>query len=112
MSYTFNGWNDGSTTIAANSSYTPTGNTTFTAKWIESYHYIVTAPSINKNASISERTVIFKKNDGTTTQKEATSSQTTTYSFNGWYTSSSGGTVKISTNGGNYRTFSGENLYA
>ena len=112
MSYTFNGWNDGSTTITANSSYTPTGNTTFTAKWIESYYYIVTAPSINKNASKSERTVIFKKNDGTTSQEKATSSQTTTYSFNGWYTSSSGGTVKISTNGGNYRTFSGENLYA
>ena len=33
--YTFNGWNDGSQTYAANAEYTVSNNVTFTAQWIE-----------------------------------------------------------------------------
>ena len=111
-SYTFYRWRNGSTDYQAEGSYQLSGDITFTATWNQSHSYTITAPTVSRNNSIVSRIITFHYNDGTNTTSTATSSNTTSYTFKGWYDNTSGGNIKISSNGGSYHPSSGEILYA
>lgn len=111
-SYTFYRWRNNSTDYWAEGSYRLSGDTTFTAVWTPSPSYTITAPAVSHNDSTDSRTITFHYNDGTNRTTTATSSNTTSYTLKGWYTSANGGDKKISSNGGSYSPDSGETLYA
>ena len=111
-SYTFRYWYDGSTNYQAGYSYTLSGDKIFTATWSQSHSYTIIAPTISRNNSTASREIKFYYNDGTNDKSTAISSNTTSYTFKGWYNNTSGGSVKISSNGGSYHPSSRETLYA
>lgn len=70
-----------------------------------------TTPTATRNSTITSKTINFYSNGGSTTKESQTVSETTTYTSNGWYTATSGGTRRAS-NGGAYTPSSSETLYA
>jgi uncharacterized repeat protein (TIGR02543 family) len=90
--YTFNGWytsSSGGTKISA-STAAPSSNTIYYAQWMVKY---VTVTWNANGGSVSPTSV--SKQEGTTLTALPTPTHTN-YTFNGWYTASSGG-AKIST---------------
>jgi uncharacterized repeat protein (TIGR02543 family) len=110
--YTFNGWytaSSGGTKVGnAGASYTVTGTITLYAQWTASgggtTSYTVTFDA-NGGSSVSSQTV----DSGESISLPATSRSG--YTFNGWYTASSGGT-KVGNSGASYTVTGNITLYA
>lgn len=115
-SYTFSKWNtksDGSgTSYDAGASYTADAAATLYAQWSSSTTKgsITTATATRSNGSAS-RVVTINANGGSSTVTSRTSTATITYSCNGWYTATSGGT-KRAASGGSYTPSATETVYA
>lgn len=116
-SYTFNGWKSsatGSTWSAGDTKFSENNDTTLSAQWktITSKGSITTA-TCSKNNGTATRTATFNAstNGGSCSTSSLKSTATITYSMNGWYTASSGGTKRAG-NGGSYAPDSNETLYA
>ena len=119
VTYSGNGWytaSSGGTKRCVNGgSYTPSGGETLYQQWSSSTGSFsaVSFPNATKSNGSSSRVVNFNatNNEGTCSTSSLTSTATITYSLNGWYTSSSGGT-KRGTYGGSYTPSGSETLYA
>ena len=115
-SYSFNGWytsSSGGTKIGnAGDSYTVTSSTTLYARWSSSTRYYTI--TYNGNGGTAGRSSDSSKTYNTTvTLPTATKAAdgSYTYTFDGWYTSSSGGTKKGNA-GDSYTITSSTTLYA
>jgi len=87
--YAFDGWNTESSgtgfNYSANSSYTPFNNITLYVKWVRVY-----AITFDANSGTVSRTSDTTKVDGTLASLPTPAKSC--YSFNGWYTTATGGT--------------------
>lgn len=94
-------------------SYVPSASETLYAQWNSSTgsYSAVSFPNATKSNSTATRTVTFNANGGTCSTSSLNSTATITYSLDGWYTASSGGT-KRGTYGGSYTPSITETLYA
>ena len=97
ITYTFGGWNTNSsgtgTTYSANTSYTFSSNTTLYAKWDTSYtNNAITLPAAitRSNESATAYTVTLNANGGSCSTTSLSAARTTSYTFAGWNTNSSG----------------------
>ena len=114
--YTQGGWNTNSsgtgTNYGSKGSYTANAGATLYAKWSSSAggtSYTLPTGTPSKAATTSSSlTVTFNANGGTTTKSSQTSVKTTTYSFKGWFTASSGGTQRTTSS----RVTAAETVYA
>lgn len=111
-SYSFSKWRaSNGTDYSASGIYSADTNTTMTAQWSSSTSKgAITTPSASRSNTTSTRTVTFNANGGSCLTGSLNSNATVTYSGNGWYTASSGGTKRCA-NGGSYTPGTGENLY-
>lgn len=84
-----------------------------TAQWSTSTSTSITTPSATKASGTSTRKVTFNAttNGGTCSTASLNSTATVTYSSNGWYTATSGGTKRCN-NGGSYSPSAAETVYA
>jgi uncharacterized repeat protein (TIGR02543 family) len=106
--FSFNGWytaaSGGTFVVAAGGSYTPSSNITLYAQW--------TAITYTVTWNANGGTVTPASNSGTSgTVVTAPTPTRTGYSFNGWYTASSGGTLVVN-GGASYTITSTVTLYA
>jgi uncharacterized repeat protein (TIGR02543 family) len=106
--FTFNGWytaaSGGSLVVSAGGSYTPSSNITLYAQW--------TAITYTVTWNANGGSVSPASNSGTSgTSVTAPTPTRTGYSFNGWYTASSGGSLVVSA-GASYTITSTVTLYA
>lgn len=117
VTYNCKGWytasNGGVKRANAGGSYLPNQDETLYAQWSKTTgaYSTITLPAATKSNSTSSRKVVFDSNGGTTTILQRTSNATITYSLKGWYTSSSGGTLRGTANQ-KYTPTQSENLYA
>ena len=119
ISYSLKGWytasSGGTNRGTYGNSYTPSSSETLYAQWNSSTgsYSSVSLPSASKSSTTTSRTVTFNAsaNGGSCSTSSLNSTATITYSLNGWYTSSSGGT-KRGTYGNSYTPTSSETLYA
>lgn len=111
--YTFANWKDGAgTTYNAGGSYTKNQADTLTAQWNSSTAKgSVTAATATKSNTTSTRKVTFNANGGSCSTASANSTATVTYSCNGWYTATSGGTKRAGS-GASFTPSATETLYA
>lgn len=111
--YTFANWKDGAgTTYNAGASYTKNQADTLTAQWTSSTSKgSVTAATATKSNTTSTRKVTFNANGGSCSTASANSTATVTYSCNGWYTATSGGTKRAGS-GASFTPSATETLYA
>lgn len=111
--YTFANWKDGAgTTYNAGGSYTKNQADTLTAQWTSSTSKgAVTAATATKSNTTSTRKVTFNANGGSCSTASANSTATVTYSCNGWYTATSGGTKRAGS-GASFTPSATETLYA
>lgn len=119
--YTFSVWknSDGGTVAQP---YTDNGSdynvgapssVTFTAEWVDTFtRGSVTLPTPTWANTSSSGTITYNAstNGGTTTKASEEFSTSTTHTFNGWYTASSGGT-KVGNAGASYQPSAATNLY-
>ena len=112
--YTFSKWQatDG-TQYNAKGTYSKNEGTTMTAQWTTSTSASITTPSATRANGTSTRKVTFDAatNGGTCSTASLNSTATITYSSNGWYTATSGGTKRCN-NGGSYSPSTAETVYA
>lgn len=109
-------WNTASggtgTNYASAASYTANAAATMYAQWKTTntgLTYVLPTGTPTKNATTSSSmTVTFNANNGTTTKTSQTSVKTTTYTFKGWFTASSGGTQRTTSS----RVTAAETVYA
>ena len=103
--YNFKGWytspTDGTKVGDGNASYTPTADITLYAQWVG---YTVTYNANGGSCSVASATYAGSALTLPTATRDG-------YTFNGWYTSSSGGT-KIGSNGDTYDPTGDVTLYA
>lgn len=117
VTYTCNGWytatSGGTKRANAGAAYTPTATETVYAQWTSSTgsYSAVTLPAATKANTTATATVTFNANGGSCSTTSLSSTATTTYSFDGWYTATSGGTRRGGT-GGTYVPSASETLYA
>lgn len=118
--YKFGGWTtstSGTSGTAAGGAYTPTAATTLYAAWAVSTTTAaaITTATASKDSTTANKTVRFYLNDDIGNYSSYTSKTfvaTTSYTMDGWYTASSGGT-KRADNGGTYTPpVAGETVYA
>ena len=105
--YTFNGWytaTSGGTKITSSSTVSITSNQTLYAQWTP-YVYTVTFDANGGSCSTSSKTVTYDSTYGTLPTPTRTC-----YTFNGWYSASSGGTQITSST--KVSTSSAKTLYA
>ena len=113
--YSFSSWKaSNGTTYSGGGNYTANADTTMTAQWSSSTtNGTLTSPTCTKNNTTSTRKVTFNatSNGGSCSTASLDSTATVTYSLNGWYTATSGGTKRV--NGGtSYTPSATETLYA
>lgn len=116
--YAFSKWNtksDGSgTNYSAGASYTPSSAVTLYATWTTSYtNNSITLPSaITKpNTSETPYTVTLNANGGSCSPASLSAARTTSYTFKGWNTNSSGSGTNYSA-GASYTPSAATTLYA
>lgn len=115
-SYVHAGWQDEYNVVQgfAGDSYIPTSNHTLYAKWnySDSAYSALTLPSASKSSTTETRTVTLNAMGGSVSSTSLTSSATRTYKLTGWYTQSSGGTLKGKAGASYTPSASNETLYA
>lgn len=118
VTYTMNGWytaTSGGTKRASNGgSYTPSATETVYAQWGSSTGTFsqVTLPSATKsNTAATARTVTLNANGGSCSTSTLSSTASVSYSLKGWYTATSGGTLRGAA-GAKYTPSAAETLYA
>lgn len=113
--YTFAGWKASNGTVyGGGGSYTANTATTMTAQWNSSTSKgTLTSPTCTKNNTTATRKVSFNvsSNGGSCSTSSLDSTATVTYSLNGWYTATSGGTKRVNGNT-SYTPSATETLYA
>lgn len=115
--YSCNGWytatSGGTKRCDSGGSYTPSATETVYAQWGSSTtaYNEITLPNATKSTVTNKRTVTFNTQGGICLTNSLESTSTVTYTFTGWYTASSGGTLRGG-NGGKYTPTASETLYA
>lgn len=116
--YTFGGWNTNTsgtgTNYSASAAYTFSASDTLYAKWTSSdTNNAITLPSAitRANASAGSYTVTYDANGGSCSTESASAARTTSYTFAGWNTNSSGTGSNYSA-GSSYTPSSATTLYA
>lgn len=101
-SYSFNSWKaTNGTTYSAGGTYSANEGTTMTAQWNSSTSKgAIGTPAASRASETYTRTVVFNGNGGNN-QSSQTSKMTRTFTSNGWFESTSGGTA-VASNGGSY----------
>ena len=114
-SYTFGGWKNSNNVYVGTTGdhYQPTSSHTLYALWSssDSNYSSVTLPGATKSSTKEYRTVTLNANGGTVSVNSLTSTATRTYTHSGWYTSTSGGTLR-GKSGDSYVPNASETLYA
>ena len=116
--YTFDGWytsSSGGTRVTASSTFTSTSNQTLYAHWTSSpKSYTVYFDANGGTVSTTSKTVTYNSTYGSLPTPTRSSSSvgynTTSYTFDGWYTSSSGGTKVTASS--KFTSSSNQTLYA
>lgn len=113
--YSFAGWKSsatGTTWSAGATNFSENNTTTLNAQWSSSTtRGSITTATCSKNNGSSTRKVTFNANGGSCSTASLDSTATVTYTMNGWYTATSGGTKRAS-NGGSYTPSANETVYA
>lgn len=115
-SYSFTGWKSSATgTVWSGgaTNFSENNATTLTAQWSSSTTKgSITTPSATRSNGTATRTVTFDAttNGGTCSTSSLNSTATITYTGNGWYTATSGGTKRCA-NGGSYTPSASETVY-
>lgn len=104
VSYSCSGWytatSGGTKRASSGGSYTPAASETVYAQWGSSTGTFsaITSPTPSKANTTATRKVTFNANGGTCSTTSLNSTQTTTYTQNGWWTAASGGTQVVKAN--------------
>ena len=113
-SYSFNNWKaTNGTTYNPGGTYSANEGTTMTAQWnTTTTRGSITTPTATRSNGTATRTVTFDAatNGGTCPTASLNSTATVTYTANGWYTATSGGTKRCA-NGGSYTPAATETVY-
>lgn len=117
--YSCNGWytakSGGTKRASSGGSYTPSAAETVYAQWSSSTgsYSAITLPTATKTNTTSTRTVTFDAttNSGSCSTASLNSTSSTTHTFNGWYTATSGGTLRGKA-GASYTPSASETVYA
>lgn len=113
--YSFAGWKSsasGTVWSAGATNFNENNATTLSAQWSSSTtRGSITTATCSKNNGTSTRKVTFNANGGSCSTASLNSTATITYTMNGWYTATSGGTKRAS-NGGSYTPSKAETVYA
>ncbi len=120
VTYSCNGWytasSGGTKRASSGGSYTPSATETVYAQWGSSTgaYSAITLPSASKaNTSATARAVTFDAttNGGSCSTTSLNSTASISYTFNGWYTATSGGTLR-GKGGASYTPSAAETVYA
>lgn len=113
-SYSFNNWKaTNGTTYNPGGTYSANEGTTMTAQWnTTTTRGAITTPTATRPNGTATRTVTFDAatNGGICSTPSLNSTATITYTANGWYTATSGGTKRCN-NGGSYTPAANETVY-
>lgn len=104
ITYSCTGWwtaaSGGTKRANAGTVYTPSATENLYAQWSSSTGTFssITSPTPSKANTTATRTVSFDANGGSCSTASLNSTQTTTYTQNGWWTATSGGTQVVKAN--------------